>query len=143
MLCALFSFAQSDSFDSELKVTRYKLQPQELNIQREVNSGKVNLKIYYLEHSSIISEYHYFQPKHNEILFFYGKNKITNKNEMYFKMHASLKHAYKQKDFTKLMKLVKVLQYNVFAKSSNFSSSEAYSALQDSLKPRITISSKT
>jgi len=139
-LFTLFSTAQSKNKDSYLKVTRYKLHPEELNIQGDTDAKKVNLKIYYLENSSIISEYHYFEPKSNEILFFYGKSKITNKPEMYFKFHDSLKHVYKTKDFSKLIKIVEVLEYNVFPAKDSFSGAEAYVALEDGLKQRIKIS---
>lgn len=128
-LFTLFSTAQNSEQDSYLKVTRYKLQPEELNIQQDIDAEKVNLKIYYLKNSSIIADYQYFKPKSNEILFFYGKNKDTNEPEMFFKFHDNLKHIYKKKDFAQLIKIVEVLEYNVFP-TDIFSSSEAYAALE-------------
>lgn len=129
LFCTLFSTAQNSDSDSYLKVTRYKLQPEELNIQEDIDAEKVNLKIYYLEDSSIIADYQFFKPKNNEILFFYGKNKETKRPEMFFKFHDSLKHVYKKKDFAQLIKIVEVLEYNVFP-TKTFSSAEAYAALE-------------
>ena len=50
---------------------------------------------------------------------------------MYFKIHNSLKHAYKKKDFETLIKVVEILQYNIFYKEK-FSSADAYAALERS-----------
>lgn len=132
-LILLFLFVTSSIFaqnnDNELKVTRYKLHPKELNIENDVDAEKINLKIYYLKEGNITADYRYFKPKKNEILFFYGTDNETNTTQMYFKVDDSLKHIYKQKDFDKLMKIVKVLEYNVFPQEVNFSCSDAYTAL--------------
>lgn len=136
-LFTFFSTAQNSTNDSYLQVTRYKLQPNELNIQKEINAKKINLKIYYLENSSIVSDYHYFKPKKNEILFFFGKNKKTNKSEMYFKFDENLKDIYKTKDFSKLIKIVEVLKYNVFPVKDTFSSADAYAALENGIEESI------
>ncbi|APY00757.1 hypothetical protein CLV86_1524 [Lacinutrix venerupis] len=131
LLCFLFTsiiFAQNNNSNS-LKVTRYKLHPKELNIQNDVSAKKINLKIYYLKEGNITEDYTYFKPKKNEILFFFGKDPVTNTTQMYFKVDENLKHIYKKKEFDKLIKVVEVLEYNVFPTESNFSSIDAYSAL--------------
>ncbi len=130
------STIQAQSVDTQnsnsadfLEVTRYRLSPKELNIHREINEEKVFLKIYYNQQGSVANDFTFFKPKKNEILFFYGLNPKNEETEMYFKVHDSLKHIYKKKDFEQLMKVVKVLQYNVFS-VEKFSSSEAYAALE-------------
>ncbi|AEH01538.1 hypothetical protein [Lacinutrix sp. 5H-3-7-4] len=123
------SFSQNFSNDSQLQVTRYKLQPEELNLQQDINAEKINLKIYYLKDSSIVEDYHFFNPKTNEILFFYGMDTENNKSEMFFKADDNLKSIYKKKDFEQLIKVVEILEYNVFP-TEVFSSAEAYVALE-------------
>ena len=129
-LFTLFSTAQNNDNDSYLKVTRYKLHPQELSLDKDIKAEKINLKIYYLKDSSIIADYQFFKPKNNEILFFYGKNNETDRPEMFFKADEKLKDVYKKKDFAQLIKVVEVLQYNVFPTTETFSSAEAYAALE-------------
>ena len=122
--------AQDTSDTSKfLKVTRYRLKPTELALHKDINSENVYLKIYKNHKGSIIEDYKFFKPKKNEILFFYGFNNETNKTEMFFKIHNNLKEAYKNKEFEKLIKIVKILQYNIFYKD-NFSSADAYTALE-------------
>ena len=87
------------------------------------------IKIYKNIKGSIVEDYKFFKPKKNEILFFYGVNNETKKTEMFFKIHTNLKGAYKEKEFEKLMKIVEILQYNIFYKD-NFSSADAYAALE-------------
>ena len=130
LYCTTILSAQNNDSNS-LKVTRYKLHPTELNIQNDVEAEKINLKIYYLKEGDINADYAFFKPKKNEILFFYGNDSATNTTQMYFKVHDNLKHVYKQKDFDKLIKLVEVLEYNVFHSEVNFSSMDAYNALAE------------
>ncbi|AUC82168.1 hypothetical protein [Lacinutrix sp. Bg11-31] len=126
------SFISAQNNDSNLlQVTRYKIHPTELNIQNDVETEKINLKIYYLKDGNITEDYRYFKPKKNEILFFYGNDMATNTTQMYFKADDSLMRIYKQKDFNKLMKVVKILEYNVFPLEANFSSMDAYTALAE------------
>ena len=54
---------------------------------------------------------------------------MNQQSEMFFKVHDSLKDAYKKKDFNQLMQVIKVLEYNVFSEDK-FSSAEAYAALE-------------
>ncbi|MBN2867061.1 MAG: hypothetical protein JXK08_00180 [Flavobacteriaceae bacterium] len=112
-----------------LNVTRYRLKPLELGLHKDINSDKVYLKIYKNTKGSIVEDYKFFKPKKNEILFFYGVNNETKKTEMFFKIHTNLKGAYKEKEFEKLMKIIEILQYNIFYKD-NFSSADAYAALE-------------
>ncbi|WP_152973366.1 hypothetical protein [Lacinutrix mariniflava] len=128
LLVAPFISAQNNH-DNLLQVTRYKLDPTELNIENDVEAEKINLKIYFLKEGNIIADYHFFKPKKNEILFFYGIDKETDTTQMFFKVDENLKHVYKQKNFDKLMKVIEVLEYNVFPKQTNFSSIDAYTAL--------------
>lgn len=130
LFCTSFILAQNDD-SNLLKVTRYRLHPTELNIQNDVEAEKINLKIYYLEEGNITADYRYFKPKKNEILFFYGKDTATNTTQMFFKADDRLKRIYKQKDFKKLMKVVEILEYNVFSQEVNFSSIDAYIALAE------------
>ena len=55
-----------------LQVTRYRLQPKDLNLDHVIDTEKVYIKIYYNETASILDDYNFFKPKKNEILFFYG-----------------------------------------------------------------------
>jgi len=112
-----------------LKVTRYKINPTELNIENDVDAEKINLKIYYLKEGNITKDFNFFKPKKNEILFFYGTDTASNTSQMYFKVDDSLKHIYKKKDFNKLIKVIQILEYNVFPNETNFSSIDAYTAL--------------
>ncbi|RAJ13501.1 hypothetical protein [Olleya aquimaris] len=120
---------QSTNSADYLQVTRYRLHPEELSIENEIDSEKVYIKIYYNNQASIAEDFAYFKPKKNEILFFYGKNKDNNSSEMYFKLDDSLKPIYQKKDFEQLMQVIKVLEYNVFSEDQ-FSSAEAYAALE-------------
>jgi hypothetical protein len=122
-------FSSAQDFKTPLEVTRYKLQPEELNIQKEISADKINLKVYYVREGSIIEDYRFFKPKKNEILFFYGIDSESNTTEMFFKFGDKLKHIYKKKDFNQLIKIIEILEYNVFAKES-FSGSKAYAALE-------------
>lgn len=133
LLCLFVSsFILAQNNDSNLlEVTRYKLHPTELNIENDVNTEKINLKIYYLKDGNITEDFNFFKPKKNEILFFYGNDSASNTSQMYFKVDDTLMHIYKQKNFDKLMKVVEVLEYNVFAKEANFSSLDAYTALAE------------
>ncbi|OIQ18828.1 hypothetical protein [Lacinutrix sp. MedPE-SW] len=126
---SLFSFSQNSSNESYLQVTRYKLQPEELNLHEDIDAEKINLKIYFLKDSSIVDDYKFFKPKTNEILFFYGLNTKNNTTEMFFKADDTLKNIYKKKDFEQLIKVVEVLEYNVFP-TEDFSSAEAFVALE-------------
>jgi len=130
------STIQAQSVDTQnpdtsnfLEVTRYRLTPEDLKIQQEINEKKVYLKIYYNNQGSVADDFTYFKPKKNEILFFYGLNPENQKTEMFFKVHDTLKPIYKKKDFDQMMEVVKVLQYNVFS-TEKFSSAEAYAALE-------------
>ena len=114
-----------------MQVKRYKLHPSELNIQNDVEAEKINLKIYYLKEGNITNDYRFFKPKKNELLFFFGTDSSTNTTQMYFKADDCLKRIYKQKDFEKLMKVVEILEYNVFPQEANFSSIDAYTALAE------------
>ncbi|WGD35224.1 hypothetical protein [Olleya sp. YS] len=120
---------QSTNSADYLQVTRYRLHPEELSIENEIDSEKVYIKIYYNDKASIASDFAYFKPKKNEILFFYGKNTENETTEMYFKLDDSLKPIYQKKDFDQLMQVIKVLEYNVFSEDQ-FSSAEAYAALE-------------
>ena len=131
LVISTFSIYAQNSNNNLLEVTRYKLHPKELNIQNDVEAEKINLKIYYLKDGNITDDYLYFKPKKNEILFFYSNDTATNTSQMYFKVDESLKHIYKQKDFNKLIKIVEVLEYNVFSQEANFSSIDAYNALAE------------
>lgn len=124
-----FFISAENNNNNLLQVTRYKLHPTELNIQNDVETEKINLKIYYLKNGDITADYRYFKPKKNEILFFFGNDITTNTTQMYFKADDSLMHIYKKKDFNKLMKVVEILEYNVFSQEANFSSIDAYTAL--------------
>lgn len=119
---------QSTNSADYLQVTRYRLHPQELSIENEIDSEKVYIKIYYNNQASIADDFAFFKPKKNEILFFYGKNN-DNCSEMFFKLDDSLKPIYKKKDFDQLMQVIKVLEYNVFSEDQ-FSSAEAFAALE-------------
>ncbi|MFQ3239246.1 MAG: hypothetical protein ACI9NI_001543 [Olleya marilimosa] len=112
-----------------LQVTRYRLQPKDLNLDHVINTDKVYIKVYYNETASIVDDYNFFKPKKNEILFFYGTNAENQESEMFFKVHDSLKDVYKKKDFNQLMQVIKVLEYNVFSEDK-FSSAEAFAALE-------------
>ncbi|WP_299890073.1 hypothetical protein [uncultured Lacinutrix sp.] len=128
---SLFSIAQNNNQDSLLQVTRYRLHPEELNLQKDIDAEKINLKIYYLKDASIVADYHFFKPKNNEILFFYGKDSENNTSEMFFKFDDELKNIYKKKDFQQLIKIIEVLEYNVFPTEA-FSGADAYAALERS-----------
>lgn len=134
LLFVTFTVAKAqDNNDTSkfLEVNRYRLTPSELGLHKYINSNKVYLKIYKNSKGSIKEDYNFFKPKDNEILFFYGYNPETKTTEMYFKIHNSLKHAYKKKDFETLIKVVEILQYNIFYKEK-FSSADAYAALERS-----------
>ncbi|WAC03429.1 hypothetical protein N7U66_07945 [Lacinutrix neustonica] len=126
-LCSLFTAAQD--FETPLEVTRYKLLPKELNIQKDITVDKINLKVYHVREGSIISDYRFFKPKKNEILFFYGTDTKNKTSEMFFKFGDKLKHVYKKKNFNQLIKIIEILEYNVFSKEA-FSGSKAYAALE-------------
>ncbi|WP_452224099.1 hypothetical protein [Lacinutrix chionoecetis] len=132
LLFTLFSFSifAQNNDKALLKVTRYKLHPTELNIQNDVDAEKVNLKIYYLKEGNITEDYRFFKPKKNEILFFYGIDSESKTTQMFFKLHDNLKKAYKKKNFEKFIKLIEVLEYNVFPTEVDFSGMEAYAALE-------------
>ncbi|SFJ50841.1 hypothetical protein [Olleya namhaensis] len=120
---------QSTTSDDYLQVTRYRLDPEDLDIDKEVDTEKVYIKIYYNKTASVSDDYKYFKPKANEILFFYGINKNNNQSEMFFKVDDSLKPIYQKKNFEQLMQVIKVLEYNIFSEDK-FSSAEAYAALE-------------
>lgn len=120
---------QSTTSDDYLQVTRYRLDPEDLDIHNEVDTEKVFIKIYYNKSASITDDYKFFKPKANEILFFYGINKNNNQSEMFFKVDDSLKPIYQKKNFEQLMQVIKVLEYNIFSEDK-FSSAEAYAALE-------------
>ena len=120
---------QSTNSDDYLQVTRYRLDPEDLDIHNEVDTEKVFIKIYYNKSASITDDYKFFKPKANEILFFYGINKNNNQSEMFFKVDDSLKPIYQKKNFEQLMQVIKVLEYNIFSEDK-FSSAEAYAALE-------------
>lgn len=113
-----------------LKVTRYQISPEELDLGVEFTEDNVYIKIYYKEKSSITEDYHFFKPKKNEILFFYGKDENNKVSQMYFKFDDSLKAIYKEKDINKMTKIMDVLEYNVFSEKE-FSIAEAYTALDN------------
>ncbi|WP_272023869.1 hypothetical protein [Olleya namhaensis] len=120
---------QSTTSDDYLQVTRYRLDPEDLDIDKEVDTEKVYIKIYYNKTASVSDDYKFFKPKANEILFFYGINKNNNQSEMFFKVDDSLKPIYQKKNFEQLMQVIKVLEYNIFSEDK-FSSAEAYAALE-------------
>jgi hypothetical protein len=120
---------QSTISDDYLQVTRYRLDPEDLDIDNEVDTEKVYIKIYYNKTASVSDDYKFFKPKANEILFFYGINKNNNQSEMFFKVDDSLKPIYQKKNFEQLMQVIKVLEYNIFSEDK-FSSAEAYAALE-------------
>ncbi|WP_281847957.1 hypothetical protein [Olleya namhaensis] len=120
---------QSITSDDYLQVTRYRLDPEDLDIDKEVDTEKVYIKIYYNKTASVSDDYKFFKPKANEILFFYGINKNNNQSEMFFKVDDSLKPIYQKKNFEQLMQVIKVLEYNIFSEDK-FSSAEAYAALE-------------
>ena len=120
---------QSTISDDYLQVTRYRLDPEDLDIDKEVDTEKVYIKIYYNKTASVSDDYKFFKPKANEILFFYGINKNNNQSEMFFKVDDSLKPIYQKKNFEQLMQVIKVLEYNIFSEDK-FSSAEAYAALE-------------
>ncbi|WP_157823442.1 hypothetical protein [Olleya sp. 1-3] len=120
---------QSTTSDDYLQVTRYRLNPEDLDIDKEVDTEKVYIKIYYNKTASVSDDYKFFKPKANEILFFYGINKNNNQSEMFFKVDDSLKPIYQKKNFEQLMQVIKVLEYNIFSEDK-FSSAEAYAALE-------------
>ena len=120
---------QSTTSDDYLQVTRYRLDPEDLDIESEVDTEKVYIKIYYNKTASVSDDYKFFKPKANEILFFYGINKNNNQSEMFFKVDDSLKPIYQKKNFEQLMQVIKVLEYNIFSEDK-FSSAEAYAALE-------------
>lgn len=129
LFSSYLSFTQD--FETPLEVTRYKLQPKELNIQKDINIDKINLKVYYVREGSIVADYHFFKPKKNEILFFYAINSKNKTSEMFFKFGNTLKDIYKKKDFNQLIKIIEVLEYNVFYQE-DFSGLDAYTALERS-----------
>lgn len=127
LLYSLVTAAQD--FETPLEVTRYKLLPKELNIQKDIHVDKINLKVYFVREGSILSDYHFFKPKNNEILFFYGTDSENKTSEMFFKFGDQLKAIYEKKNFNQLIKIIEILEYNVFSKEA-FSGSKAYAALE-------------
>ncbi|WP_452219565.1 hypothetical protein [Lacinutrix salivirga] len=126
----LIKYSYTTNPNDLLKVTRYMISPEELNLQDEFTEDKVYIKVYYKEKSSITEDYHYFKPKKNEILFFYGKDEKKKISQMYFKFDDTLKTIYKKKDINKMIKIMDVLEYNVFS-NKDFSIAEAYTALDN------------
>jgi hypothetical protein len=115
-----------------LTIMKVNLNPQQLNIQNETTAKNIVLKVYYNSNGSIQNEFKKYKSVTDEITFFYAKNYEKRELEMQFIFDEKLKKIYSKKDFEQLMKIVEILEYNVFT-VDGFSGTRAYDALEKSL----------